>query len=256
MLAPIADSRKQIFLLAETSAFCRNLEEQFSCRRYRFDWMQSWLETLQHWQFEGCSYRIGIVDLDLISTVEDAAIDALRVTAPRRDLPIFVLKDHRPTPHEMLRYMSEGIVGAILRDAPLEETLYRIEAYLASRGPNHFVRPPRVEFQGTVRVTSLAKPGIPVEISLGCDLSRTGILVDTWHSPEMGEHVRLEFEVPEVRESIQCMGEVRRVVRGDTGPAAMGIAFVDLADSDERMLTQHVLNSLRTTSCGVEEHSL
>lgn len=256
MLAHAAASRKHIFLLAETSAFCRNLEEQFHRRRYRFDWMTSWLDALQHWQFEGCNYRIGIVDLDMVSSVAGASIDHLRTIAPRRELPLFVLKDHSPTPNEMLRYMSEGVLGAILRDAPIEETVYRIEAYLAFREPNHFVRPPRVDFQGSVRVRSLAKPELPAEVGLGCNLSRTGILVNTWSPPRMGERVLLEFEVPEAREPLQCLGEVRRVVQGDEGPAATGIAFVDLPDSEERMLTQHVLNGLRATPCSVEDGSL
>lgn len=254
-MTAVLDLRKHVFLLAKVSAFCRNLEEQFYRRNYHFDWLQSWSDTLQHWQSEGCDYRIGIVDLDLVSSVGKASIDCLRAEVSRRDLPLFVIKENRPTPQEMLRYMREGVVGAVLRDAPIEETMYRIEAYLAFRGPEHFARPPRIDFSNPVRVSPIDSPSFPSEIGLGCNLSRTGILVNTWYPPQMGERVLLEFEVPEAREPMHCLGEVRRIVQNENGPAATGIAFVDLSDSDERMLTQHVLNGLRMTHQSVDSNS-
>ncbi len=237
---------KRLFVLADPSEFRRDLVGHLDRIGYEYDVCTSWSEATP--QLDERFYHLGIVDLQLISESDREPIRGLRNIVSRRALPIFILKEDMPSAAEMVHFMCDGVVGAMTQGAPLEETVYRIESYLSFRDPNHFVRPPRLDFPEPVRMSSFENPKRPAEVSLGCNLSRTGILVSTWSPPESGDRIWIEFNLPEIGRPIECLGEVARLMPSEDGPTAAGIAFVDLPDFEEKMLTKHVLAGLRASA--------
>ncbi len=191
---------------------------------------------------------LAIADASLADPGTRDFVTRMRVAAGDPGLGVFLTALADPSAEDVVLAVEGGILGILQRNAPLAETIYRVNAHLSGHTPARFTGAPRVQVRTPVQFSRLGEVGARARAGVAEDLSRTGILLTTAADAPIGAQLRLRFQLPIALRPIDCEGLVARVTEGPLGVSGrrLGVAFRGLRASDRHGLARFVIDRLRS----------
>ena len=163
-----------------------------------------------------------------------------------RPMSVFVLCDHEPAAEVAAAALKAKTLGCLAREAPFEETLFRIHAYLQGRSASQYRASPRSHIMGNAEVSRADAGAGPPLSGVILNLSRTGILIGAVALPEVGCQVTLRIDLPSIAKPIRARGIIVWLGEDRVGssPRQAGIRFDELDPPDAESISRYVLDRL------------
>ncbi len=251
MLQQREQSGQLVAIFEEASGFRRNISEALLNMGHQVELIDSWEEAELFVAERSDEIDVGILASRLpgapVGELLEVVQDELGSLFPSfRSMSV-----RRPTTIEALALRRRGGCGFLERTSSVKEIAFRVDAQLRGFTPSTYVAAPRVQlnlpmtFNNSENVESEG-PG-QWDYGLLRNMSRTGLLVTTSSSPQLGDELQIRLSLSEEIAQVNCRG---RVVRVEPSPLArsreVGVVFEQLSMKQERSFSEFIMNRLST----------
>ncbi len=139
-----------------------------------------------------------------------------------------------------------GFLGYLCCEWPMEETAFRVRAYLENHDPRHYTSAPRASVFGPARLRLRDDDAAAPVSGLVINVSRTGMLLRAISAPEVGTRVTVSLWLPQELRPISLHGRVvwLEAQSGSHTARSVGIEYEETNATNQNALLDHVLRAI------------
>ena len=145
---------------------------------------ESWKEARDLLEVDDNRASLAIIDAELVPDFAQSSAARPQLDPDTR-WPIFLISEATPSSQLVADSYRAGFLGYLSCECPLEETLFRVRAYLENHDQRHYASAPRVSIIGPARVKLRDDDKAPQISGLMINISRTGMMLRAVSAPEV-----------------------------------------------------------------------
>ena len=239
------DASDPLVVLVTHAEFEDRLTRALSECGIRIGSASSWTDARAALERDDSTAKLAIVDVERSTDLEPVA-SGDQLLEGQVSWPVFLSCKTPPTPEASGRAYRSGILGYLHEQAPLQETLFRVQACLELREPRSYLSPPRATALIPVQLTVEGDDQMPPQGGLVGNLSRTGMMLRVITPPSLGSRVTVSFWLPQRPEPLRCSGRVAWSDAESGGSASgIGVEFEEMDATSQALILDYVLHILR-----------
>jgi Tfp pilus assembly protein PilZ len=206
---------------------------------------ESWKEARDLLEVDDNRASLAIIDAELVPDFAQSSAARPQLDPDTR-WPIFLISEATPNSQLVSDSYRAGFLGYLSCDSPLEETLFRVRAYLENSHPRHYTSTPRASVIGPVRLILRDDDAAPLVSGLMINISRTGMMLRAVSAPEVGTRVTVSFWLPQELQPISLRGRVvwLEAQSGSHTARSVGIEYEETNATNQNALLDHVLRAI------------
>lgn len=207
--------------------------------------VEDWKEARDLLEEDDNRVSLVIVDAELTSDFAQSS-DASPQLEPGECWPAFLISEETPSSQAVADSFRAGFLGYLSCASPLEETLFRVRAYLENHNPRHYTSSPRASVIGPARLRLRDDDKAPQISGLMINISRTGMMLRAVSAPEVGTRVTVSLWLPQELKPISLHGRVVWLESQSGGRTAssVGIEYEDSSTANQDILLDHILSTI------------
>lgn len=232
-----------LIVVASRPKFSEPLRQALEGLGARLCEVESWKEARDLLEDDDDAVSLAIIDAELV-------LDPSSTARPRLDAgagwPAFLLSQRAPSSQVVVNAYRLGFLGYLSHECPLDETVFRVRAFLENQDPRHYSTAPRVSMIGPVQLTLRDDDAARPLSGLQFNISRTGMMLRTISTPPVRTRVTVSLWLPQELEPISIHGHVVWV-EGDSGrhvAGAIGIEFEESDSANQKTLLAYILRTI------------
>ncbi len=205
--------------------------------------VESWKEARDLLEDDDNAVSLAIIDAELVLAQSSTARPQLDSGA---HWPAFLMSERAPSAQIVVNAYRLGFLGYLSHECPLEETVFRVRAYLENHDPRHYTTAPRASIIGPVQLTLRDDDAARPLSGLQFNISRTGMMLRMISAPPVRTRVTVSLWLPQELEPISLHGHVVWV-EGHSGrhvAGAIGIEFEEANAANQKTLLNYILRTI------------
>ena len=207
--------------------------------------VEGWKEACNLLEADDNRASLVIVDAELVPDFAQSSAASPQLE-PGERWPAFLISEETPSSQVVADSYRAGFLGYLSCESPLEETLFRVRAYLENSHPRHYTSAPRASVIGPVRLILRDDDAAPLVSGLMINISRTGVMLRAISAPEVGTRVTVSFWLPQELQPISLHGRVvwLEAQTGSHTAGSVGIEYEETNATNQNALLDHVLRTI------------
>jgi Tfp pilus assembly protein PilZ len=209
--------------------------------------VEDWKEARDLLEADDNRASLAIIDAELVPDFAQSSSESPQLE-PGTRWPAFLISEARPSSQLVADSYRAGFLGYLSCECPLEETLFRVRAYLENQNPRHYASAPRVSIIGPARLKLRDDDKAPQISGLMINISRTGMMLRAVSTPEVGTRVTVSLWLPQELKPISLHGRVVWIEAQAGGRTAgsVGIEYEESSAANQDILLDHVLSTIES----------
>ncbi len=207
--------------------------------------VEDWKEARDLLEADDNRPSLAIIDAELVPDFAQRSAASPQLE-PEQHFPVFLICETTPSSELIADCYRAGYLGYLSCEWPLEETLFRVRAYLENHDPRHYSSAPRASVIGPVRLKNRDDDAAAPISGLVVNVSRTGMLLRAVSAPEVGTRVTVSLWLPPEQQSISLHGRVvwLEAQPGSHTAGAFGIEYEESNATNQSALLEHVMRTI------------
>jgi Tfp pilus assembly protein PilZ len=207
--------------------------------------VENWKEARDLLEADDNRASLVIIDAELVPDLAQSSAASPQLK-PGERWPAFLISEARPSSRLVADSHRAGFLGYLSCECPLEETLFRVKAYLENHSPRHYTSAPRVSIIGPVRLKLRDDDKAPQISGLMINISRTGMMLRAISAPEVGTRVTISLWLPQELKPIDLNGRIvwLETQSGARTASSVGIEYEESSAANQDILLDYILSTI------------
>ena len=204
-----------------------------------------WKEARDLLEVDDNRVSLAIIDAELAPDVAQS-FAARPQLDPGARWPVFLISETAPSSELVADCYRAGFLGYLSCECPMDETQFRVWAYLENHDRRHYSSAPRASIIGPVRLKLRDEDAAAPVSGLVINVSRTGMMLRAVSAPEVGTRVTVSLWLPQEQKAISLHGRVGwlEAQPGSHTAGSVGIEYEESNAKDQSALLEHVLRTI------------